>query len=184
LLEREQLDQEREERERRARHRQARPHRGLKGAVWIAAVALLLAVGALVATELHTWHVFNTGAASSASGSQHHSSDKAPSATLQPVSTGDYSAAYNVTAQSFSVTVSTDRPTWVEAAASATGPPTFAAELPAGATKQLQADGPIWLDIGAGGSTVVVRAEGKVIGTLRPALAPWQVSFTPTQPGG
>lgn len=148
-------------------------------------MALILAVGALVATDVHPWHLFNTTSANAASGRQHRSPNHpAASAALEPVSVGSYVAAYDVPSPTFSVTVSTDRPTWVEAGAGSTGPSTFAAELPAGATKLLQANGPLWLEVGAGGTTVVVRAEGKVIGTLRPALAPWQATFTPTESGG
>jgi hypothetical protein len=180
--EREQLEQERERLalERRRREREPRSHRGLQRAIWVAAVALILAVGALVATELHTWHVFDSSSASPDTGAHHEASTERPSATLDPVSIQGYSAAYNVTAETFSVTVSTDRPTWVEARSGATGPTLFAGELPAGAVKPLQANGPLWVQVGAGGSTLVVKAEGKVIGTLRPLLAPWEVSFTPT----
>jgi hypothetical protein len=180
--EREQQEQERErqERERRRRERKARSHRGLKRAIWAAAAALILAVGALVATEVHTWHVFSSGTAAPGSADQHPSQAAAPAA-LKPVSVQDYSAAYEVTASSFSVTVSTDRPTWVEGRAGSTGPTLYAGELPAGSSKQLSvSSGPLWLQVGAGGSTLVVRTGGKVIGTLRPLLAPWQVTFTPT----
>jgi hypothetical protein len=144
-------------------------------------VALILAVGALVATDVHPWHLFNTTSANAASDTHHRPSSTAVPVALKPVSVGGYIATYDVTAPTFSVTVSTDRPTWVEAGASANGPATFAGELAAGATKQLQANGPLWLQVGAGGTTVVVKAEGKVIGTLQPALAPWQATFTPTQ---
>ncbi|MBO0713191.1 MAG: hypothetical protein J2O39_05850 [Acidimicrobiales bacterium] len=169
-------------REHRSRRRRARRHRGLKRAIWATTVALILAIGALVATDVHPWHLFNNTATNAASGKQHRSQAKATSA-LKPVSVGGYIATYNVTSQSFSVTVSTDRPTWVEARAGASGPTTFAAELPAGATKQLQSNGPLWIEVGAGGTTLVVHAGGKVIGTLHPTLAPWQATFTPTPAG-
>lgn len=164
--------------------RRARPPRGLKRAIWATVVALILAIGALVATELHPWHPFNTRPANAASGVPHQTTTTVPSAKLEPLSNASYSASYDVTSQSFSVTVATDRPTWVEARAGATGPQIFAGELPAGATKQVQASGPLWVQVGAGGSTLTVEAEGKVIGTLRPALAPWAVTFTPMQSGG
>jgi hypothetical protein len=136
-------------------------------------------VGALVATEVHTWHVFNSASPASGSATQ-HSTDEAASATLKPVSVQGYSAAYEVTASSFSVTVSTDRPTWVEARAGSAGATLYAGELPAGSSKELSVSGPLWLQIGAGGSTLLVRTEGKTIGTLRPLLAPWQATFTPS----
>jgi hypothetical protein len=146
-------------------------------------VALILAVGALVATEVHTWHVFNSGSAAPGSTDQ-HPSDEVPPAALKPVNVQGYSAAYEVTASSFSVTVSTDRPTWVEARAGSAGSTIYAGELPAGSSKQLSVSGPLWLQVGAGGSTLVVRTGGAVIGTLRPLLAPWQVTFTPSAPSG
>jgi hypothetical protein len=179
--EREQQEQERErqERERRRQERKLHSHRGLKRAIWATAAALILAVGALVATEVHTWHVFDSGSAAPGSADQ-HPADRAAPATLKPVSVQGYSAAYEVTASSFSVTVSTDRPTWLEARAGSAGATLYAGELPAGSSKQLSTSGPLWLQIGAGGSTLVVRTGGTVIGTLRPLLAPWQVTFTPS----
>lgn len=173
-------DSEPGRREHRSSHRRAGQHRGLKRAIWATTVALILAIGALVATDVHPWHLFNTTPANTASAHQHRPASKATSAALEPVSVGSYIATYDVTSSTFSVTLSTDRPTWVEAGASASSQPTFAGELPAGGTKQLQANGPLWVEVGAGGSTLVVQAGGKVIGTLHPALAPWQGTFTPT----
>jgi hypothetical protein len=156
-----------------------RPYRGLRRAVWAAATALAVAVAALVATELHTWHVFDAGSAvptvPARSGSGQVTTGPA---ALKPISIGPSSAAYAVGTASFSVTVSTDRLTWVEARAGSSGATLFAGEVPAGGQKLLVAHGTLWLQVGAGGSTLVVRSGHRLLGTLHPLVAPWQVTFT------
>lgn len=152
---------------------------GLRRAVWTATMILVLSVGALVATELHTWRVFNASSPTPSDAGRQPTTTPA-AATLRPVSIGSSSAEYAVSVTSFSVTVSTNRPTWVEARAGSAGRTLFAGVIPAGEQRQLDAQGPLWIKVGAGGSTLVVRSSGRLLGTLHPQVAPWQVTFSPS----
>jgi hypothetical protein len=84
---------------------------------------------------------------------------------------------YTVNASAFGLKIETSRDTWVSI-----GPvgqnATFTGIMNASSVKHLTFSGPTQLQIGAGGSTVVVSANHRTQ-TLTPPTAPFNYQFTP-----
>jgi hypothetical protein len=165
----------------RQNHGKPRGSLGLRIAVAVTALAVVAAATAL---GLVRAGVIHTGANSNQSGhaavppAATHQGPAHTSSLLTQTDSGAGNANFTVNASTFALNIETSRRTWVSV-----GPvgqnPTFAGILDASSSKHLSAPGPTQLEIGAGGSTVVVTANHKSQ-TLTPPSAPFTYQFTPS----
>ncbi|MHB8246144.1 MAG: hypothetical protein ACYDGN_12480 [Acidimicrobiales bacterium] len=103
----------------------------------------------------------------------------------QPAGLPPKTTAYSVTGtSSYQITVKTTQPTYVQAYDNPngvhTGPPLYAGDVAAGATQTIVANGPVDLQIDAGGATITLLSSGNLIGTVAPpSIVPWDFWFQP-----
>jgi hypothetical protein len=145
--------------------------------LWVAGAALVVLVVALLLT---TTGIIGHHAADTPTTTSPATRPTAPapasSSFLRAGSTSATAAGYAVAGTSYSVTVSTTGRSWVEIGPPS-GPAKIAQILQAGGTVSLRATGPLAVQIGAGGTSVVVSAGGHHR-TLTPAHAPFTYNFT------
>ncbi len=170
----------RQQQSNQSNYRKPRGSLGLRIAVTVAALAVLAAGAAL---GLVRSGVIHTNTNSDQSGqttvppTAAHSGSAHTSSLLTQTDSGAGNANYTVNASTFALTVETTQRTWVSV-----GPvgqnPTFASTLDAQSVKHMTVTGPTQLEVGAGGSTVVVSANHRSQ-TLNPPSAPFTYQFTP-----
>jgi hypothetical protein len=88
------------------------------------------------------------------------------------------SATYPVSAASYEVTVSATGPIWVSATTVATGSTLWAGKLEAGAVQNIQATGPIEVQLGTPAATLTMNQIPVVLPT--PVRTPFVATFQPT----
>jgi hypothetical protein len=106
----------------------------------------------------------------------HHASGSSSKPLVTPVSTGNGTATYRVDIAAYAVTVTTSTGrSWVSIGATGQRP-AFASILAPNSSQKEVLLGPSQVDVGAGGTKVVVTA-GKRSFTLTPVAAPFSYSF-------
>ena len=159
------------------------PSPWLRGAVIVVALAVLASgvVLALAQTGVigrkDTGSNINTGgaAANAGSGSSHHHGSTA--ALVTKTSTGPSTGDYTIHAGAYRVTVTTTSgPCWVSIA-SVGHAPSIAGIIPASSSQSVSMLGPSTVELGAGGSSVVLAAPGYPPVTLTPPTAPFTYGF-------
>lgn len=148
---------------------------GLRRTVWLAGAALIAALMALVAVT-----VTHRAAPARRAGATPATIVSPAVATFRLISSGPGQAAYLIPKGGFSVEVSTSRPSWLEVKTD--GNTVFAATVAQPQNKWFPAKGSAALQLGAGGSTVRVRAGQRTIGSIQPSSAPFSLSFTSVLP--
>ena len=151
---------------------------GLRIAVIVLAWIVLVAAAALGLLESGLMHL-HTGP-SSGSGQSGQGATQAPASNsplLSQTSTGAGSAAYSVNAKAFALDIQTTRPTWVSIGIVGQNP-IYAGVLSPGSSKRQVFLGPAQLEVGAGGSSVIVSA-GQKTQTISPPSAPFTYQFQP-----
>ena len=98
---------------------------------------------------------------------------------LKEVSTTFGQASYSVSASTYSVTVSTNRPSWVELTPSQSSP-VFAEVLEPGTIHRFTESGPIAMQVGAGGTSIEVSAGYQTQSLMAPA-APFTFLLSPAR---
>jgi hypothetical protein len=154
------------------------PARWLRFLVVIVALVVVAAGAALGLVKAGVIDKTGTGAPSATQATTHHTTGGGSSSRplVTPVSTGNGTATYRVDIAAYAVTVTTSTGrSWVSIGATGQRP-AFASILgPNSAQKELLL-GPSQVDVGAGGTKVVVTA-GKRSFTLTPAAAPFSYDF-------
>lgn len=160
--------------------RRARERRALLGALCGTAIAVVGVAAAFGAREagLLGRYPGHSGPGSSASPTRGLTPT---SPLLQHTSTGTAQATYTVSASSYKLTLRSDRQSWVRVG-TATGAPQFAGILTPGTAEHLTVEGPVQVQIGAGGTTVTVSA-GRSSATLTPPSAPYTYQLNPEPTG-
>ncbi|MHB8295869.1 MAG: hypothetical protein ACYDH5_14855 [Acidimicrobiales bacterium] len=133
--------------------------------------------GGTVASQTSA-HPAGTRSRGAGSGGSAAGSPGGQSMTLVTLSHQAGSASYAVPYKYYTVSVQTDRPTWLEVAGNTTSPPLYARVMPAGAKKAFTVHGSLTVRIGAGGSLVSVTAGHHRFAPIRPRVAPYDVTFS------
>lgn len=155
-------------------------HGGWRRRPWllrgVVAVAVLNLVGAGLLVGLHSG--LGAGAPTDAvRGLTRRPSVSSAPAVTQLISSTAARASYRVLAPRFRLTVTAERPSWVSLD-SPGAPPGFAQVIDPG-TRTFTESAPVELDIGAGGTTVVLTTGGGMV-RLAPPAAPFAYEFSPT----
>lgn len=155
--------------------------RGLRVAVMLAALAVAAAGAALALVETGVISTIGstTGHATApqAPPSPHHTATHQTS-LLTPAGQGAANATYTVDAPAYGLTiVTTTGRSWVSVGIVGQKP-TFAGILQPNSSQKVTLAGPAQLDIGAGGTSVIVSSKGRSQ-TLKPPDAPFSYQFTP-----
>jgi hypothetical protein len=166
--------------------RSRRPPLLLRLATWLVLVALLVALAGVGVRRWRPqlfvqWHIVppNGGlylppAPKTPTTTPHH---VAPT-SVKLVSTDDLTTAtYTVGAPHFNVVLTTSAPCYVEVTSPASVNPIVADVQQPGVTKSYPADGSLTVDIGAGGVSISVSANGKTAFTTVPQNAPFTYTF-------
>jgi len=160
------------------------PARWLRVLVVLVALAVLAAGAALGLVKAGIIDKSGSGSGSTSATqttqtTQHHSTTASPSSTtplVTPVSTGSGTATYQVAIAAYAVTVTTTTErSWVSIGVSGQKA-SFAGILPPSSSKKQVLIGPSTVDVGAGGTKVIVTS-GKRTQTLTPASAPFSYQF-------
>jgi hypothetical protein len=160
--------------------RAAGPSRWLRVAVVLVALAVLAAGAALglVKAGVIGKSTGNGSGTSGAPGTNHPAAPSTSSPLLTAAGTGAGTANYTVAIAAYEVTVTTTTGrSWVSIGIVGKKP-IFAGILPPAASQREILLGPSQVDLGAGGTKVVVTS-GKRSVTLTPASAPFSYQFTP-----
>jgi hypothetical protein len=153
------------------------PARWLRVLVVVVAIAVLAAGTVLGLVKAGVIEKSSTNNPNSAQAAQHHPtaiSSKKPLVT--PISSGDGTATYRVDIAIYAVTVTTSTGrSWVSIGAVGHHP-SFASIVPADSSHKVILLGPSAVDVGAGGTKVIVNS-GRRTSTLIPASAPFTYHF-------
>jgi hypothetical protein len=147
--------------------RRDRP-RGLMAAIWATGIAAALAALALIGASDG---FIGPGHAAAA-----HRGTSRPG-LVSMVSSDARQATYRVPEGPFGLTITTDRPTWVQVR-SASGPAAFGGVLPAGSSRHFDATGSMAVQLGAGGASIDVES-GARHQAVTPSVAPFILVFQP-----
>jgi hypothetical protein len=144
--------------------------------VWLAVAALLVSSAALGMVQV--------GLIGHSSGSRQGPSRSLPRlqgqvSLLKEVSTTSGQASYSVNASSYSVTVSTNRPSWVELTPSQ-GSPIFAEVIEPGMIHRFTESGTITMQVGAGGTSIEVSTAYETHSLMAP-VAPFTFLLSPAR---
>jgi hypothetical protein len=153
------------------------PARWLRVLVVLVALVVVAAGAALGLVKAGVIDKSGTGNASPTQTTQHHASAAASKVPLvTQVSTGNGTAIYKVDIAAYAVTVTTTTGrSWVSIGATGQHP-AFAGILNPNSSQKELLLGPATIDVGAGGTKVIVTS-GKRTQTLTPAAAPFSYSF-------
>ena len=154
-----------------------RPARWLRVLVVIVALAVVAAAATLGLVKAGIIDKSGTGSPSTTQAGRHHASTGSSTVPLvTPVSTGNGTATYRVDIAAYAVTVltSTGR-SWVSIGAAGQRP-AFEGILAADSSQKELMLGPSQVDVGAGGTKVVVTSGLRSF-TLTPPAAPYSYSF-------
>jgi hypothetical protein len=155
--------------------------RGLRIAVVVAALAVAAAGAALALVETGVVSTTgNTAGRASAPPVTHgtQSTGTHNKTLLAPAGFGATSSAYTVDAQAFGLTiVTTTGRSWVSVGIVGQKP-IFAGILQPNSSQKVTLLGPAQLEIGAGGTSVIVTSARRTQ-TLKPPVAPYSYQFTP-----
>jgi hypothetical protein len=157
------------------------PARWLRVLVLLVALAVLAAGAVLGLVQAGVIDKSGTGSPSATTQTTRPHATTAPSSSKAPlvtsVSTGSGAATYRVSVAAYAVTVTTTTGrSWVSIAASGQKP-VFAGILAPSSSKKQVLIGPSQVDVGAGGTKVIVTS-GKRTQTLTPTSAPFSYTFT------
>jgi len=157
--------------------RDARPARVLRGAIWLTAAALVAVSGALATVQ---GGVFGHSGGYRVSASTSLSTSAVPQSRarlLTALSASADQASYSVTASTYRVTISANRPSWVELSPSG-GSPVFAGIVEPGAVSSFIESRSVRVQVGAGGTSIAV-SEGDRSLTLMAPVAPYTYLLSP-----
>jgi hypothetical protein len=155
--------------------------RGLRIAVVVAALAVAAAGAALALVE--TGVISTTGSTGGRTAAppvtpSRHSTGAHKTSLLTPTGLGATSATYTVDAPAYGLTIATTTGrSWVSVGVVGQKP-IFAGILPPNSSQKVTILGPAQLQIGAGGTSVVVSSNRRTQ-TLKPPFAPFSYQFTP-----
>ncbi len=156
----------------------AGPARVLRGAISLTAAVLVAVSGALGAVE--------GGLLGRSGGHRLSTSRSLPTSALPPsrapllveLSATAVRANYSVTASTYRVTISANRPSWVELSPSG-GSPVFAGIVEPGVIRRFTESGSVTVEVGAGGTSIAVSAGSRSQSLMAPA-APYTYLFSPS----
>jgi hypothetical protein len=152
------------------------PARWLRVLVVIVALVVVAAAAALVLVKAGVIDKSSTNSPNATHPTHHASGGKSTVPLVTPVSTGNGTATYRVDIAAYAVTVTTSTGrSWVSIGATGQHP-AFAGILAPNSSQKELLLGPSQIDVGAGGTKVIVTA-GKRTFTLTPAAAPFSYSF-------
>jgi hypothetical protein len=153
------------------------PARWLRVLVIIVALVVVAAGATLGLVKAGVIDKSSTGSPSATQPTTHHEAGGSSSRPLvTPVSTGNGTATYRVDIAAYAVTVTTSTGrSWVSIGAPGKRP-SFASILAPNSSQKEVLLGPSQVDVGAGGTKVVVTS-GKRSFTLTPLAAPFSYSF-------
>jgi hypothetical protein len=153
------------------------PARWLRVLVALVAVVVLAAGAALGLVKAGVIDKSDSGSSNAAKTNQHHASaatSKVPLVT--PVSAGNGTGTYQIDIAAYAVTVTTSTGrSWVSIGAAGQHP-TFEGVLAPNSSQKEVLLGPSQVDVGAGGTKVVVTSGERTF-TLTPASAPFSYTF-------
>ncbi len=162
-------------------HRRPAGSRGLRIAVVVAALAVAAAGAALALVE--TGVISTIGSTKGQTTAPRvppstHRTASPKTSLLTPAGIGATSATYTVDAPAYGLTIvtSTGR-SWVSVGIVGQKP-IFAGILQPNSSQKVTLPGPAQLDIGAGGTSVIVSSNRRTQ-TLKPPVAPFSYQFTP-----
>ncbi len=152
------------------------PARWLRVLVVIVGLAVLAAAAALGLVKAGVIDKSGSGSPSPAHTTHHASGGTSGTPLVTPVSTGNGTGTYRIDIAAYAVTVTTSTGrSWVSIGAAGQRP-AFAGILAPNASQKEVMLGPSQVDVGAGGTKVVVTS-GKRTFTLTPVSAPFSYSF-------
>jgi hypothetical protein len=153
------------------------PARWLRVLVVLVALVVVAAAATLGLVKAGVIDKSGSGTPSALKTNQHHASAAASNAPLvTQVSTGNGTAIYKVDIAAYAVTVTTSTGrSWVSIGATGQHP-AFAGILNPNSSQKELLLGPATIDVGAGGTKVIV-SSGKRTQTLTPTAAPFSYSF-------
>ena len=163
-------------RRRMPRRRSLTVHR-LRLAAAAAASLILVAAGLLLVARIafHGPSGPSSGVPTTSSPGKGPSPSSAQALTL--LSSDNATASYQVAGSTYKLTITVDRPTWVEVGMP-NGPETFAEVVQPGQTPTMTESSSTTALIGAGGASVKIEANN-VTTRLQPSQAPFTYEFTP-----
>jgi hypothetical protein len=152
------------------------PARWLRVLVVLVAVVVLAAGAALGLVKAGVIDKSGTNNHGSTDTTQHHAAPISKAPLVTPVSTGNGTATYKVDIAAYAVTVvTTTGRSWVSIGATGKHP-AFAGILNPNSSQKELLLGPATIDVGAGGTKVIVTS-GQRTQTLTPVAAPFSYSF-------
>jgi hypothetical protein len=160
------------------RHGAARPGaaRWLRVLVVIVALAVVAAAATLGLVKAGVIDKSTTGGPSGTPTTHHASGGSSNAPLVTPVSTGNGTATYQVDVAAYAVTVTTSTGrSWVSIGAAGQRP-AFAGILNPNSSQKELLLGPSQVDVGAGGTKVIVTSGTRSF-TLTPVAAPFSYSF-------